>query len=232
VVRHAVMKRKVYILDDKLIPGAAILDPMLTAGLPRGLTAATGMDALTHAVEAVVSKQGNLISEGLALQAIRTIAEQLPICVDKPQDLEARVQMQMASTMAGWALSAGVGLVHGMSHAVGARCGVPHGTGNGILLPHVMRYNLEAAGPKLALIARALGCEPKANESQLAMAAADAVAALLLRLGHPTKLSEVGVSEGDLATCAGLALTDAATTTNPRAVRSADEIVALYRSAF
>jgi alcohol dehydrogenase class IV len=232
VVRHSVMKRKVYILDDKLIPGAAILDPLLTLGLPRGLTAATGMDALTHAVEAVVSKQGNPISEGLALQAIRMIAEQLPICVETPLNVEARVQMQMASTMAGWAFSvAGVGLVHGMSHAVGARRGVPHGTGNGILLPHVMRYNLEAAGPKLALIARALGCESSADESQLASAAADAVAALLVRLGHPTKLSEVGVSESDLATCAGLALTDGATTTNPRGVRSTDEIVAVYRLA-
>lgn len=141
--------------------------------------------------------------------------------------------MQMASTMAGWALSAGVGLVHGMSHAVGARCGVPHGTGNGILLPHVMRYNLEAAGPKLALIARSLGCDSKTkgDENHLAMAAADAVADLLVRLGHPTKLSEVGVSEADLVTCAGLALTDGATMTNPRAVRNTDEIVAVYRSA-
>ncbi len=232
VMRHSVMKRKVYIVDDKLIPGAAILDPLLTAGLPRGLTAATGMDALTHAVEAVVSKQGNPISEGLALQAIRMIAEYLPICMDKPQDLEARVQMQMASTMAGWAFSvAGTGLVHGMSHSVGARCGVPHGTGNGILLPHVMRYNLEAAGPKLVLIARALGCEPTAHGGQLASAAADAVAALLVRLGHPTKLSAVGVTDGDLLTCAGLALTDGATTTNPRPVRSADEIVEVYRQA-
>jgi aldehyde dehydrogenase (NAD+) len=232
VVRHAQMKRKVYILDDKLIPGAAILDPMLTAGLPRGLTAATGMDALTHAIEAVVSKTGNPISEGLALQAIRMIAETLPTCVDKPQDLEARVQMQMASTMAGWAFSvAGVGLVHGMSHAIGARHRVPHGTGNGILLPHVMRYNLEAAGPKLALIAQALGREGKTDGNQLAMAAADAVAALLVRLGHPTQLSEVGVTEADLATCAGLALTDGATSTNPRAVRSTDEIVAVYRAA-
>jgi alcohol dehydrogenase class IV len=94
-----------------------------------------------------------------------------------------------------------------------------------------MRFNLEAAGPKLALIAQALGCEPKADQGRLAMAAADAVAALLLRLGHPTKLSEVGVTESDLVVCAGLALSDAATSTNPRAVRSADEIVAVYRLA-
>lgn len=232
VVKHAELKRKVYILDDKLIPGAAILDPTLIAGLPRGLTAATGMDALTHAIEAVVSKRGNPISEGLALQAIRMIAEQLPLCVDKPSDLEARVQMQIASTMAGWAFSvAGVGLVHGMSHAIGARCGVPHGTGNGILLPHVMRFNAEVAGPKLALIAQALGVAGVSDAAKLALAAADAVAELLVRLGHPTKLSEVGVSSSDFAPCAALALTDGATSTNPRAVRSAEEIVAVFQAA-
>jgi acyl-CoA reductase-like NAD-dependent aldehyde dehydrogenase/alcohol dehydrogenase class IV len=232
VVKHAALKKKVYILDDRLVPGAAILDPQLVAGLPRGLTAATGMDALTHAVEAVVSKSGNPISEGLALQAIRIIAQQLVACVERPRDLEARVQMQIASTMAGWAFNiAGVGLVHGMSHAIGARCGVPHGTGNGILLPHVMRFNAEAAGPKLALIARALGVEGANEEGKLALAAADAVAQLLVRIGHPTKLSEVKVSEGDLASCATLALSDGATSTNPRGVRSADEIIAVYRGA-
>jgi aldehyde dehydrogenase (NAD+) len=231
VVKHNGLKRKVYILDDKLVPGAAILDPLLITGLPKGLTAATGMDALTHAVEAVVSRSGNPISEGLALQAIRTIAEQLPACIERPNDLEARLQMQIASTMAGWAFNiAGVGLVHGMSHSIGARCGVPHGTGNGILLPHVMRFNAEAAGPKLALIARALGVEGVDN-AKLANGAADAVAALLVKIGHPVKLSEVGVSEADLASCAALALTDGATSSNPRPVRSAEEIVEVYRAA-
>jgi acyl-CoA reductase-like NAD-dependent aldehyde dehydrogenase/alcohol dehydrogenase class IV len=232
VIRHSELRRKVYFLDDKIIPGAAILDPLLTLGLPRGLTASTGMDALTHAIESVVSKQANPISEGLALQAIRMIAEHLPVCIERPTDLEARVQMQMASSMAGWAFSvAGVGLVHGMSHAVGARCGVPHGTGNGILLPHVMRYNVGAAGPKLALVARALGHAEGADESRLASGAADAVAALLLRVGHPTQLSKVGVTAGDLDECAGLALTDGATMTNPRGVSSVHEIVAVYREA-
>jgi aldehyde dehydrogenase (NAD+) len=232
VVRHAERKRKVYILDDKLTPGSAILDPLMLVGLPKGLTAATGMDALTHAIEAVVSKSGNPISEGLALQAIRMIVEHLPTCVERPQDIEARLQMQLASTMAGWAFSvAGVGLVHGMSHAIGARCGVPHGTGNGILLPHVMRYNVEAAGAKLALIAQALGSQQTGDQNKLAASAAEAVAALLVRLGHPTKLSEVKVSESDLQACAELALVDGATMTNPRAVRSADEIIAVYRAA-
>jgi aldehyde dehydrogenase (NAD+) len=232
VIHHVELGRKVYFLDDKVIPATAILDPTLTTGLPRGLTASTGMDALTHAVEAAVSRTGNPISEGLALQAIRIIAEYLPICIEKPTDLEARVQMQLASSMAGWAFSvAGVGLVHGMSHALGARVRVPHGTANGILLPHVMRYNLEVAGAKLALVARALGVQGEMSEPSLAAAAADAVAALLVRVGHPTKLSEVGVKPNHHQGCAELALSDGATATNPRAVRSVAEILAVYASA-
>jgi aldehyde dehydrogenase (NAD+) len=232
VIHHVELGRKVYFLDDKVIPAAAILDPMLTTGLPRMLTASTGMDALTHAIEAVVSKTGNPISEGLALQAIRMIAEYLPQCIERPQDLEARLHMQLASSMAGWAFSvAGVGLVHGMSHSLGARVGVPHGTANGILLPHVMRFNAQVAGPKLSLVARALGITGDLDHPQLAAAATTAVSELLARTQHPTRLSEVGVKPTDIEACAALALTDGATMTNPRVVRSAEEIVAVYREA-
>jgi lactaldehyde reductase len=100
---------------------------------------------------------------------------------------------------------------------------VPHGTGNGILLPHVMRFNLEAAGDKLALIARTLDAE--GND------AAQAVDRLLARIGHPTRLSEVGVKAADLKACAELALTDPATITNPRAVTSAEQVIAVYQQA-
>jgi acyl-CoA reductase-like NAD-dependent aldehyde dehydrogenase/alcohol dehydrogenase class IV len=230
VIHHVELGRKVYMLDDKMLPQVAILDPVLLAGLPRGLTASTGMDAMTHAIEAVVSRRPNPISEGLALQAIRMIGENLPICIERPGDLEARSQMQIAAAMAGWAFSiASVGLVHGMSHSLGAVCRVPHGTANGILLPHVMRYNLEAAGPKLAQVAQALGCQ--GDQAALAGQAAQVVADLLVRLGHPTKLSEVGVKQADLAHCAQLALTDAATMGNPRPPRSAQEILELFQQA-
>jgi acyl-CoA reductase-like NAD-dependent aldehyde dehydrogenase/alcohol dehydrogenase class IV len=232
VIHHIDAGRKVYVLDDKLIPAVAILDPMLTTGLPRGLTASTGMDALTHAIEAVVSKGCNPISEGLALQAIRMVSKHLPECIEQPGELEARVQMQLASSMAGWAFSvAGVGLVHGMSHALGARHRVPHGTANGILLPHVMRWNAQVASAKLALVARALGVEEAGSDVELARLAANAVAALLTRIGHPTRLSEVSVKEQDFQACAELAMTDGATSTNPRAPRSAEEIVTVYRDA-
>jgi aldehyde dehydrogenase (NAD+) len=232
VIHHLEAKRKVYIIDDKLLPATAILDATLTTGLPRGLTASTGMDALTHAVEAVVSKTANPISEGLALQAIRMIVQQLPAVIARPDDVEARVEMQIASSIAGTAFSiAGVGLVHGMSHALGARVRVPHGTANGILLPHVMAWNAQAATAKLVLVARAAGVESPGSDVEIALAGAAAISALLAKIGHPTKLSEVGVKENDLAACAELALTDGATMTNPRAPRSADEIVAVYKQA-
>jgi alcohol dehydrogenase class IV len=152
--------------------------------------------------------------------------------IERPLDLEARVQMQLASSMAGWAFSvAGVGLVHGMSHALGALVRVPHGTANGILLPHVMKFNANAAAGKLALVARALGVTGDLDDTQLALAAAAQVSSLLARTQHPTKLSDVGVKSSDLEACAALAITDGATMTNPRGVRNTAEIIAVYREA-
>jgi alcohol dehydrogenase class IV len=230
VIHHVELGRKVYVVDDKLIPPVAILDPLLSTGLPAALTTSTGMDAMTHAIESVVGKRSNLICDGLALQAIRLIAETLPVCVERPEDLEARVTMLMAAAMAGWSVSiAGAGLVHGMSHSLGALCRVPHGTANAILLPHVMRYNLEVAGAKLAQVGQALGCQ--GDSAALARGAADAIAALLVRTGHPTTLSAVGVKRSDLAACAQLALTDDVTTGNPRVPHSAQEIIALFEQA-
>lgn len=220
VIKHTDLGQKVYILHDKLIPQTAILDPLMTTGLPAGLTAATGMDALCHGIESVVSKLGNPISEGVALQAIRLIAKHLPICVDDPEDTEARVHMQISAAMAGSAFSiANTGLVHGMAHALGAVCHVHHGVANGIILPHVMRFNAAVSSDKLALVAIALGCR-NSDESQLVFDGADAVSKLLDRINHPKKLSEVGVKTTDLERCVELALIDDATTTNPRRANS------------
>jgi len=233
VIRDANRGRKVYIVDDRIIPPVAILDPQLTLELPPLLTASTGMDALTHAIEAVVSRQSNPISEGLALQAIRLISANLPRVIEDPGDLEGRVLMQQASTMAGWAFSvAQVGLVHGMSHALGARRGVAHGVGNGILLPHVMRFNQPAATAQLVLVADALGCARDGrDDAATALAAADAVAKLLEEIGHPTGLREADVPESELEACARLAVEDLATMTNPRPVRSPAEVVEVYLQA-
>jgi alcohol dehydrogenase class IV len=118
-----------------------------------------------------------------------------------------------------------------MSHALGARHRVPHGTANGVLLPHVMRFNAEAAAGKLALVARALGVGAGGSDAEVALAGAQAVSELLARLGHPVRLSELKLKAADFPACAELALTDGATSTNPRGVRSTAEIVAVYTAA-
>ncbi|MFN7950103.1 MAG: aldehyde dehydrogenase family protein [bacterium] len=233
VVKNERMESKVFVVDEKLFPDVAILDPELLATLPRRMTASTGFDALTHAIEAATSRISNPISDSQALHAIRLIARWLPVCVENGADLEARGQMQSAATLAGFAVaSAQVGLVHSMSHSIGARCGVPHGTGNGILLPHVMRFNVGACVDKMARVAEALGATRDGmSEREKADAAADAVAALLVRCGHPTGLREVGVTEDVLGDCASLAIVDITGLFTARPVKDPGQVVSLYEGA-
>ena len=209
-----------------------MLDPTLTVGLPPLLTAATGFDALTHAIEAYTSRIANPMSDAQALHAIRLIAANLETAVKKGTDLDARSAMQSAATLAGWAIgSANVGLVHGMSHALGARYGVPHGMGNAILLPHVMRFNAARpeAAKRLADVAIALGA--KVNGDPAAAAAAK-VSELLAAVGHPTKLSDVRVPKDDLGPCSDVAFLDPANIYSARMVLGAGEIEQLYKEAF
>ncbi len=233
VIKDERLGQKVFFVDGKLFPRLALLDPELVVSLPAHLTASTGFDALTHAIEAVTSRLANPIADANALHAIRLIRGSLARAVGDGTDLEARSHMQLASTLAGFAItSAQVGLVHGMSHAIGARCGVPHGTGNGILLPHVMRFNAKVCAPRLAQVAEALGI-PRGDlgDDELAARAADAVAELLVACAHPTSLAEVGVTGDVLQECAGLAMIDLASMFNARAVAHPGEIVALYKQA-
>jgi len=235
VIVNRAMEQKVYFVDDRNVPVLAILDPRMTATLPAGLTASTGMDALTHAVEATVSRRRNPICEGMALQAVRLIAGSLPTSVEDGSNLEARSTMQVAAAMAGWAFNiAQTGLVHAMAHALGARCGVPHGTANGILLPHVMRFNMERCVPQMALIAGALGAADgtKGEEEALSREAPEAAARLLQATSHPTRLRDTGVDREALASCAELAVTDPAGFTNPRGVRFPAQVLELYEAAW
>ncbi len=236
VLKNHKLRIKSYLLDRFVVPDVAILDPTLTVGLPPKLTAATGMDALTHAIEAYTSRLANPMSDAQAIHAIRLIAANLPRAVKKGDDLEARAAMQSAATLAGWAISsATVGLVHSMSHTIGARYGVPHGVGNGILLPHVMRFNaaLPAVAARTAEVAAALGvAAADLTGDRAAGAAADAVAALLVQCGAPTKLSEVGVPKEELATCAEAAMVDMANVFTARRVSFPGEIEEIYRLAY
>ena len=234
VVRHHVLDRKVFISDDYIYPEVAILDPSFVVGLPPGLTAATAMDALTHACEAMMSIQANLVCDGHSLQAIRLIAENLPTTVKDGKNIEARFKMQNAACLAGMSFTiAGIGLVHAMAHTVGALHKVPHGAACGILLPKVMRYNAEYAVEPLAQIAQALGVsdpskEPLAN----ALAAADAVEALMKESGAPASLKDMGVPEDNLMNCAFHAIVDPCVIFNPRPVSDPNEVLTIYQQAY
>jgi len=235
VIKNSALRIKTYIVDRFITPNLAILDPTLTLGLPPGLTASTGMDALTHAIEAFTSKQSNPMADAQALHAIRLIAKNLARAVKQGDDLGARAEMQSAATLAGWAIaSAQVGLVHGMSHTLGARHGVPHGTGNGILLPHVLRFHAgaRATHERLAEVARALGVDASGlAPADVAPKAADAVTELLVACAHPTRLSEVGVPASDLSACAEVAFVDIANLAAARRPAYPGEILEIYEAA-
>jgi aldehyde dehydrogenase (NAD+) len=232
VVKNEAVGVKAYVLDPLVAPELAVLDPTLVVGLPPRMTAATGLDALTHAIEAYTARTANPMSDAQALHAIRLIAQYLPRAVAHGTDLEARANMQTAATLAGWAISSSaVGLVHAMSHTIGARHGVPHGIGNGILLSHVVRYNgeLPATAARHVDVARAFGIDATAERATTATA--DAVDALLRNCQHPTRLSEVGVPKDAIPACAEIAITDLAGMTSARRA-SPMEIEELYRKAW
>jgi aldehyde dehydrogenase (NAD+) len=226
--------RKLFIADTHIMPDVAILDPRFVVTMPRGLTVATAMDAMTHAVEALSSVMANQICDGQALHAIRLIRENLPLVMADPNDEQARLNMQIAATMAGWAFTiAQVGLAHGMAHTIGTLHHVPHGTACGIVLPKVMRYNVDHAAPKLALVAEALGVRTAGmSERDAALAAADAVEALMRKVGHPLRLRDVGVPEDGLEACAFHAIADTADLFNPRPVSDPADIARLYAEAY
>jgi aldehyde dehydrogenase (NAD+) len=233
VIKNEHVGTKAYILDPLVAPDLAVLDPTLIVGLSPRMTAATGLDALTHAIEAYTGRSANPMSDAQALHAIRLVARWLPRAVSHGADLEARTQMQTAATLAGWAISSStVGLVHAMSHTIGARHGVPHGIGNGVLLPHVIRFNggVPASAARHFEVAQALGVPVEAPE-RAAVASAEAVAALLRACNHPTRLSEVGVPKEDLAACSAIAITDLAAAYTARRA-TPGEIEELYRAAW
>jgi aldehyde dehydrogenase (NAD+) len=234
VVKDHDKKQKLLFGDHHLIPDVAILDPVLTLGLPPGLTAATGMDALSHAVEAITSSQREPISDALGLHAIRLIRRWLPRAVTEGSDIDARGHMLIAATMAGAAFgNAQVGLVHAIAHTVGARHGVHHGLANAVAMPYVMRFNNSEVAEEQATIAEALGVDTRDMPAEQAgLAAADAVARLGTELGLPSTLKDAGVPEDDLEECAQVALSDGAIIYNGRPVFDPDEVLAVLRKAW
>ncbi len=234
VIKSKQAGRKVFLVDPRVVPNIAILDPQFTVSLPQGLTVTTAMDAMTHAVEALTSILAQPLCDGQALQAIRLIRENLPKVVANPKDEIARNNLQIAATMAGWAFTiAQVGLAHGMAHTLGILYNVPHGAACGIVLPAVMRYNIDFAADKLAMVAQALGVNIAEMDNQTAAgAAADAIEKLMKETGHPMKLRDVKVPEDGLDAAAFHAICDTATLFNARPVTDAGEVAELYRSVY
>ncbi len=221
---------KTYVVENAIFPDVAILDPHLTLGLPKGLTASTGMDALTHAIEAVCSRGNNPICDAYGLQAIRLVNEHLPKVIEDGSNLESRLQMQVASTMAGWAFTiAQVGLVHAIAHTVGAKFHVHHGTVCGIFLPHVMRFNSSFCPQQFEKIAKAFDLSPGEITSENAAGlAADAVTDLMRKIDHPLTLQELNVTIDNPQAIAMLTMADAACMSNARPVTGPDQVVELF----
>ncbi len=234
VIKDWEKNQKLLYGDDYLMPNTAILDPVMTQSMPPMITAMTGMDALTHAIEAIHALQAEPISDTMAVGAIRLIMEYLPICVENGDDLLARGQQQIAATMAGIAFSnAQVGMVHAMAHCVGALFKVPHGIGNSILLPHVMMYNMDEAADRYALVAEAMGVKEKGmSDEEAGGAAVDAVFELTRKLGVPQALREVGVEEEGLLEASEKALCDGAIVYNPKFIFETDQVMEVYKKAF
>ena len=221
---------KMVCVDPNDIPAIAIIDPELMYSLPKGLTAATGMDALTHAIEGYITKGAWVMSDMYELQAIKMIAENLPIAVDEPSNPVGREGMALAQYIAAQAFSnVGLGLVHGMAHPMGSLHDIAHGVANALLLPTIMEFNMPTRIEKFGVIAETMGVDTKGmTPEQAAQAAVDAVRALSIRVGIPQHLTDLGITEKDIPALAAQAIADVCTPGNPREVTES-QIVELYK---
>ena len=224
VVTDPQAHRKFYVGHASTLPAAAILDPDLTVGLPPRATAATGMDALTHALESYLSIRANPWADGIALQAIRMIAGHLPRAHADGHDLEARSQMQLAAHMAGIGMATtGLGLCHAIGHSLGGRFDIAHGVALTMLLPAVLRFNAQVSADRLADVAFALGTgEPGRDARWNADAAIAAITDLAGRLSLTQRLADLEITGADFDQITADALDDEVLANTPRPPAAAD----------
>lgn len=223
---------KMALVDKHLTPIIAVNDPMLMLAMPKSLTAATGMDALTHAIEAYVSTSATPITDACAEKAIELISNYLVNAVENGQDVEARDMMAYAEYLAGMAFNnASLGYVHAMAHQLGGFYNLPHGVCNAILLPHVQEYNKATSASRLAKIAKIMGGNIEGlTDEQGADLCIDMIKSLSQTIGIPEGLGVLGVKESDFETLATNALNDTCSLTNPRK-GNLEEVIAIFRKA-
>lgn len=222
-------QKKMVCVDPNDIPAVAIIDAELMYSLPASLTAATGMDALTHAIEGYITKGAWEMSDMFEIEAIRMICRYLPTAVSEPKNPDARNGMAVAQYIAGMAFSnVGLGLVHGMAHPLGSLFDVPHGVANALLLPTIMEFNMPACLDKYPKIAEAMGINISGmSQEDASQAACDAVKSLAIKVGIPQHLKELGITATDIPALSQQALEDVCTPGNPRDV-TLEEIKELY----
>ena len=224
--------RKTVIFSPYLIPSVALADPSLTLRLPPHLTAATGMDAMTHNLEAYLAAGIHPMCDAIGLKGVEICRRYLPRAVSNGGDLEARSQMMVAAIMGGVAFQKGLGTVHSLAHPLSTVAGMHHGLTNAILLPHVMRFNLPAVPERFPDLALALGIiAPGHSCEELALRAISAIEQLNHEIGIPPRLRDAGVREEMIPVMVPLAMQDGCRLLNPRPT-SAEEMEMLYRAAF
>ena len=230
VIIDETKQKKMVCVDPNDIPCVAIIDAELMYSLPKSLTAATGMDAMTHAIEGLITKGAWELSDMFEIKAIEMIHRYLPLAVNEPTNPVGRDGMAVAQYVAGMAFSnVGLGVDHGMAHPLSALHDVPHGVACAMLLPTVMRFNAPAALPKYVDIAKAVGVYTEGmTQEEAADAACTEIENLSKLVGIPAHLSELGITEKDIDALADQAIEDVCTPGNPRPV-TREDIVALYK---
>ena len=235
VITDVERKRKFVCVDPHDMPIIAVVDPEMMSSMPKGLTASTGMDALTHAIEAALSKNANPLTDKDAYWAMQAIVQNLPRAVANGQDEQARTMMAYAENVAGMAFSnAGLGMVHAMAHALGGHYNLPHGVCNAVLLPYVLAFNSRSpvCRERFVAIAAAMGLQGTFTPDTAAPAVIQFVRQLSAGVGIPANLAQLNkVDPADFAALAELALHDTCMSTN-QITPTRDEVVAVYTAAF
>jgi alcohol dehydrogenase class IV len=217
VITVGSVDRKVVLFSPRLMPAVAVCDPELTYGLPARITAETGMDALSHNLEAYLSTGYHPMADAIAMLGICMVVDNLPVAVANGRDEKARQEMMMASTMGAVAFQKGLGVIHSLAHPLSSVAGVSHGLANAVMMPHALRFNAETAPDRVADVAPALGTDDVSGEG-----AAQAVLELGRQIGLPTRLSEAGVTKDMIPKLTEKAMQDGCHTCNPRECKPED----------